>query len=73
MQSIHRAEVPTNQVMALFADSAFSFSLSNGATFADLADQLDLLGQRHIGSPTAIYLKFGRTIGSRPFGRTLPE
>jgi len=59
MQSIHRAATPTNQVVALFADRALSFSLSNGATLADLADRLDDLGQRYIGIPTAIYLKFG--------------
>jgi len=59
MQSTHRAGMPTNQVVALFADRALSFSLSSGATLADLADRLDDLGQRHIGMPTAIYLKFG--------------
>ena len=57
MQSTDRAGLPTNQVMALFADGSNSFSLSKGATFADLADRLDHLGERHIGRPTAIYLK----------------
>jgi hypothetical protein len=57
--------MPTNQVMALFGDSALSFTLANGATFADLADRLDHLadrldhlGEQHIGMPKAIYLKF---------------
>ena len=58
MQSTHRARMPTNQVTALFADSALSFRLANGATFADLADRLDHLGEQHIGMPKAIYLKF---------------
>jgi len=57
MQSTDRAGLPTNQVMALFADRSNSFSLSNGTTFADLADRLDHLGDWHIGVPTAIYLK----------------
>ena len=51
------AKLPTNQVMALFADSVILFSLSKGATFADLADRLDHLAERHTGMPTAIYLK----------------
>jgi hypothetical protein len=59
MQSTHREEMPANRVMALFADSALSFNLSKGATFEDLADRLDHLSDRHIGMPTAIYLKFG--------------
>jgi hypothetical protein len=61
MQSKCRAAVPTYQVMALFADSALSFGLSNGATFADLADRLGQLGERHVGMPTAIYLKSSMT------------
>jgi hypothetical protein len=61
MQSTHRVEMPANRVMALFGDSALSFNLSNGATFADLAVQLDHLSDRHIGMPTAIYLKFATT------------
>jgi hypothetical protein len=58
MQDLHRIEVLTNQVMALFAGSALSFNLPNGATFADLADRLDDLSERHDGAPTAVYLKF---------------
>jgi hypothetical protein len=44
-------------VTALFAGSAISFALSPGATFADLADRLDNLGDRHPGTPKAVYLK----------------
>jgi hypothetical protein len=58
MQDLHRIEILTNQVMALFAGSALSFNLPNGATFADLADRLDDLSERHDGAPTAVYLKF---------------
>src|ERR1019366_8702498 len=65
MQSTHRAGMPTNQVVALFADRALSFNLSSGATLADLADRLGDLGQRHIGMPTAIYLKSG--LAGQPF------
>lgn len=57
MQSTHRTGAPTYQVMALFADAALTFGLARGATFADLADRVDQLGERHIGLPKAIYLK----------------
>ena len=60
MQSTDRARMPTNQVMALFADRAVSFSLSTGATFADLAERLHHFGEWQIGGPTAIYLKVVR-------------
>ena len=59
MQSTHPATMPTNQVMALFADRALSFSLSKDVTFAEFADRLDRLGEWHTGMPTAVYLKFG--------------
>ena len=61
MQSTYREGTPTYQVMALFADAALSFGLTKGATFADLADRVDQLGERHIGMPKAIYLKFAMT------------
>ena len=53
----HRTRLPTNEVVALFANSSVSFRLSVAATFADLADRLDRLSGRHIGVPTAVYLK----------------
>jgi hypothetical protein len=58
MQTVLRAQVPISQVSALFANSEISFRLSKGATFADLADSLDWLGDRHLGKPLAIYLRF---------------
>jgi len=61
MQSTYEAPAQTNRVMALYADSALSFDLSKTATFADLADRLDRLGEQHIGTPTAIYMKFSMT------------
>lgn len=61
MHSTYEASTQTNRVMALYADSALSFDLSKTATFADLADRLDRLGAQHIGTPTAIYMKFSMT------------
>lgn len=51
--------ISSYQVTAVYAGSALSFYLPNGDTFADLADLLDNLGERHCGAPTAIYLKLG--------------
>lgn len=50
-----------HQVMALFADSALSFNLDRGATFADLASRLEGLCLWHSGVPTAISLLFAPT------------
>jgi hypothetical protein len=58
MQGIYEASAQTNRVVALYADSALSFDLSKTATFADLADRVDRLGEQHIGTPTAIYMNF---------------
>ncbi len=55
MQITRTDAMPTNQVMAVFAHSTLSFVLSDGATFADLADRLNQLGEGHGGHPTAIY------------------
>ncbi len=52
--------LPSAHVVALYSASALSFDLSNGATFADLADRLNHLGDGHAGSPTAIVLTFAR-------------
>ena len=61
MQSSYETSTDTNRVVALYADSALSFDLSKTATFADLADRVDRLGEQHIGTPTAIYMKFSMT------------
>jgi hypothetical protein len=53
----HRTRLSTNQVVALFASSSVSFHLAVGATLEDLADCLDRHSERHIGLPTAVYLK----------------
>jgi hypothetical protein len=59
MQTTHRTTIPANQVMALFADRAESFSLAGGATFADLAAHFDHMGGWQRDLPQAISLKFG--------------
>ncbi len=50
MHGKYQTTMPLNEVTALFAASASSFRLSNRATFADLADRLDELGERHLGN-----------------------
>lgn len=59
MQVNHGQTAGTNHVSALFAGSAVSFSLSKGATFADLAESLEELGDRHTGGAHAVFLRFG--------------
>jgi hypothetical protein len=71
MQSIDRAPTQPNQVIALFADSALSFSLPNCATFADLADRLQHFCEGHIGMPTTVYLTLGTA--RQPFPMSLAE
>jgi hypothetical protein len=44
--------------MALFNDGAESFSLSKGATLAQLAEFIDELGSRHDGAPVAVNVQF---------------
>jgi len=61
MQSTYEASEQTNRVVALYAASALSFDLSKTATFAELADCVDRLGEQHIGAPTAIYMNFSMT------------
>jgi hypothetical protein len=61
MQKSRESEIESSQVSALFANSEVSFSLLKGATFADLADSFDQLGDRDLGRALAIYLRFGVT------------
>jgi hypothetical protein len=51
------ANIPTSHVMALFTDTKIAFSLTNGATFADLANSVAELCDRYADSPTAVYLR----------------
>jgi hypothetical protein len=58
-KAMQSTQIPANQVMAVFADRALSFSVSKDATLAELADHLDRLGEWHTSTPTVVYLKFG--------------
>ncbi len=64
MQDLQSAERRSSLVSALFAGSEISFTLSDGATFADLADSLDQLGKRNLGRALAINLRLG--LSDRP-------
>jgi hypothetical protein len=57
MLNIHHDEGRRSRVTVAFEDSVLSFMLSNGATFEDLADRLDRLGETHRGKPLAINVK----------------
>ncbi len=46
-----------NRVTVAFADGPLSFRLSKDATFEDLADRLERLGELHRGKPIAIDVK----------------
>lgn len=46
-----------SRVTVAFEDGALSFMLSKDATFEDLADRLDRLGERHRGKPVIIEVK----------------
>lgn len=60
MHCIRPVTSATYHVVAAYADGVLSFNLSEGETFADLAARLDQLGERHLGVPTAIYVKTAR-------------
>jgi hypothetical protein len=53
-----------SRVTVTFADGALSFMLSEDATFEDLADRLNRLGERNHGKPVAIEVKLAA--GSAP-------
>ena len=57
MLNIHNDGSSPRRVTVTFADGALSFMLSEDATFEDLADRLDRLGERHPGKPVAIEVK----------------
>jgi hypothetical protein len=49
MLNIHPDESMPSRVTVAFEDGALSFMLSKDATFEDLGDRLDRLGERHHG------------------------
>jgi len=55
--SNHDARRPSRVTVA-YEDRALSFMLSKNATFEDLAERLERLGQRRRGKPLAIAVKF---------------
>ena len=57
MRNIHHDESRPSRVTVAFEDGALSFMLSKRATFEDLADRLDRLGERHHGKPVSIEVK----------------
>ena len=57
MLNTHHDESRPSRVTVAFEDGALSFMLSKDATFEDLADRLDRLGERHHGKPVAIEVK----------------
>ena len=65
MLNIHHDEGRGSRVTVAFEDSAISFGLSGDATFEDLADRLDRLGERHHGKAAAINVKLADTFDAQ--------
>jgi hypothetical protein len=65
MLNIHNDASSPSRVTVTFAEGALSFMLSEGATFEDLADRLDRLGERHHGKPVAIEVKLATASAPR--------
>jgi len=65
MPNIHHDLSRRSRVRVAFEDGALSFMLSKDATFEDLADRLDRLGERHHGKPVAIAVKLSAASGSQ--------
>jgi hypothetical protein len=61
MLHFQSTEIPGSVVNALFEDKAISFSLMDGATFADLADSFARLANGNTGVPYAVYMTLGST------------
>ena len=57
MLNIHHNEGRRSRVTVAFEDRVLSFRLSKDATFEELADRLDSLGELHHGKPVAINVK----------------
>lgn len=58
MPNIHHDAQQRSRVTVAFEDRAHSFMLSKNATFEDLAERLERLGERRHGKPLAIAVKF---------------
>jgi hypothetical protein len=56
MLSVHANRPHPPHVTALFSDGAQSFMLFEGATLAELAGRIDVLGKTHDGSPIAVHV-----------------
>jgi len=56
MMSYETAQ-PPNRVTAVFQDAALSFEMAREATFAQLAEQLGLLGEIHGGLPLSVDIR----------------
>lgn len=65
MLNIHHNEGWRSRVTVAFEDRALSFMLSKDATFEDLADRLDRLGELHRGKPVAINVTLAAAPGAR--------
>ncbi len=48
----------SSRVVALFKNGARTFLLREGATFTDLADGIESLGERNQGEPISIHVLF---------------
>jgi hypothetical protein len=69
MLKIHHGGSRSSRVTVAFEDSALSFMLSKDATFEDLADRLNRLGERHHCKPVTIEVKLAAAFdaqGGRP-------
>jgi hypothetical protein len=71
MQKIRDDDPRPSRVTAVFGHSALTFTLSKGATLADLADRLDHPGRLHQGTPVAIGIKFAARRGDEAPSRDL--
>jgi len=57
MPNTHHDDSRLSRVRVAFEDGALSFMLSKDATFEDLANRLDRLGERRYGRPISIEVK----------------
>jgi hypothetical protein len=62
-----------SRVTVAFEDKALSFMLSKDATFEDLADRLDCLGERYHGKVIAIEVKFAAAFDAQRLRAAPPQ